>query len=519
MTPTGAPEHPLHRLLPRLGTEEEFAALRRLLADCGFNNQEICRRLEIPSIVGFKARCDGRTAAAAIQRPIDVLIRLFMDGEFVPQETVESKLPGGLAVLDSLALLARATERPGEVFAAISMYPAGGTLMMAGDRAGTPDGSRYWLPADVVYPGIVENTRNFLASLPQTPCVALLDVGTGSGIAALMASQYARHAWGTDIAGRSVRFAEFNRRLNQIGNVTMVEGDLYEPVRGLTFDRIVTHPPYVPAPRTELIFRDGGDDGEQILRRIIEGLPEYLRTGGRFYTLVLGADLEEETFEDRIRKWLGPQQPEFDLVMVSHSLRPPGEFVANSLVASKIPIENLKYWSETWVRRKAQFLFLGSILIRRHDGSRPAVTARVQKGDSFRPEYQDWLLDWETDCLDPSARAFLLDCHPSIAPGVELHVLHRLHEGRFSPEAFGLEAKEPFMTDLRCGRSMVALISACDGTLTWREQLRRAQQEGSIGAETEEDEFARILGMLVSQGILRVSERPLPVIGGRAQTD
>src|SRR5205807_2146263 len=131
-------------------------------------------------------------------------------------------------------------------------------------------------------------------------------------------------------------------------NVTMVEGDLYDAVRDLTFDRIVTHPPYVPAPRTELIFRDGGDDGEQILRRIIEGLPRHLRVGGRFYTLVLGADLEDENFEDRIRKWLGPSQAEFDLVMVSHSLRPPSGFVANSLNSGKIRLKDLKFWTETW---------------------------------------------------------------------------------------------------------------------------------------------------------------------------
>ena len=48
--------------------------------------------------------------------------------------------------------------------------------------------------------------------------------------------------------------------------MTVVEGDMYAPVEGLTFDRIVTHPPYIPAKQTGLIFRDGGEDGEQIIR-------------------------------------------------------------------------------------------------------------------------------------------------------------------------------------------------------------------------------------------------------------
>ena len=42
----------------------------------------------------------------------------------------------------------------------------------------------------------------------------------------------------------------------------------------------MTHPPYIPAKETELIFRDGGKDGEQIIRRAVEGLPRFLRPGG-----------------------------------------------------------------------------------------------------------------------------------------------------------------------------------------------------------------------------------------------
>jgi len=517
MASTSPAPHPLHLLLPRLGTDEEFAALWDLLETCGFNDEGICQRLEIPSIVDFQGKCEGRTKAIAIEEPLDVLIRLLLDGEFVPQTAIDSKLPaGGLAVLERLQILARVPDRPGELFATISMYPAEGTLLLAGDRPGTPDGSPYWLPPDVVYPGVMENTRHFLAGLPQSPCEALLDLGTGSGVAALAAARYARHVWGTDIAPRSVHFAEFNRRLNHLGNATIVAGDLYEAVRDLTFDRIVTHPPYVPAPKTELIFRDGGEDGEQILRRIVEGLPRHLRAGGRFYTLVLGADCEGEAFEERLRQWLGSAQGEFDLVMVSHSLRPPADFVGNALAKGKIKLRDLKFWTDTWARRKVQFLFYGSILIRRHASGRPPVTARVQKGAGFRPEHQDWLLDWETESKDPAAVEFLLNSRPEIAPGTELHVLHRLHKGRFSPEAFGIESKEPFATEMRCGKWLIAVISECDGARSWGEHFEKAKREGLISPETTGDEFAGVLGTLVSQGILGIRERPMPPPVGQA---
>jgi carbamoyltransferase len=513
MGSTAVSPHPLHLLLPRLGTEEDFAALRQTLAACGFHNEGICGRLEIPSIVEFKGKCEGRPNALEIEQPIDVLIRLLLDGEFVSEDSIDFLLPSGTRpVLERLQLVVQDEQRPGEWFSPISMYPAGGGLLLAGDRPGTPDGSKYWLPPDVVYPGIVENTRNFLAGLPETPCEALLDLGTGSGIAALLASRYARQAWGADIASRSARFAEFNRRLNGIENVTIVEGDLYDAVAGLTFDRIVTHPPYVPAPKNEMIFRDGGWDGEQILQRAIAGLPQHLRVGGRFYTLVLGADLEDETFEDRIRTWLGLSQGEFDLVMVSHSLRPPTEFVAKSVAGGKIQLNDLKFWTETWIRRKAQFLFYGSILIRRHDRQGPAITVRVQKGEGFRAAHQEWLLDWMTDCRQPGATDFLFDLHPEVAPGVELHVLHRHKDGRFSAEMFGLESKQPFTCDLRCAPWTIALISECNGATSWREHFERALKENLVSSETTPDEFAGLLEMLVSQSILRVPERLVPTL-------
>ena len=433
-----------------------------------------------------------------------------LDGEFVEQSTIEALLPpDALDLLESLNVAIRDTVRPERWFSPITLYPAEGNLLLAGDRATTPDGSPYWLPPDVVYPGVIHNTREFLASLPRTPCDALLDLGTGSGVAALRASEYAQQVWGLDIAGRSVHFAEFNRRLNGVEHVTMLEGDLYEPVRGLTFDRIVTHLHTSRPRKTQLIFRDGGDDGEQILRRAIEGLPEYLRVGGRFYTLVLGADCEGEPFEARIRKWLGERQAEFDIVMISYSLRPPREFVANSLAKETIAIDDLKFWTDCWRRRKVEFLFYGSVLIRRHAQGRAPLTARVPKGEGFRPEHQDWLLDWQTESRDPEAAPRLLEFHASIAPDCQLRVMHRLHEGRFVPELFGLETSGPFHSELRCQSWLVALISDCDGSRTWGEHFEKARAEKLISSEITREEFVELLSVLAGQGILRIRERPV----------
>jgi methylase of polypeptide subunit release factors len=499
-------------MLPQLGSEEDFAALRATLQACGFHNEGICQRLGIPSIVDFEPKCDGRKQASEMEYPVDAIIRLVLDGEFVSELVLEHMLPSGsVPMLERLGLLARSQSRPGHFFSTVTMYPAEETLLLTGDRPGTPDGSPYKVPDDVVYPGAIENTRHFLASLPQTPCDALLDIGTGSGVATLSAaSRYAKHAWGVDIAARSVRFAEFNRRMNGIENATILESDLYESVRDLTFDRIITHPPYVPAPKIKMIFSDGGETGEEILAGIVQGLPRHLRTGGRFHTLVLGADCEGEAFEDRIRKWLGPQQGEFDIVMVSHSLRSPLEFVARALAKGKVGLTELKFWTDSWTRRKVQFLFYGSVMVRRHAGGRQGFTARVLSALGYGPDHQTWLLDWETDCEDPAFRARIMDWHPSLAPDTELKVLHRLEEGRFTPAAFAVQCATPFDSEIRCKEWMVALLSECQGQLSWRHHFARAKDLGMISSDTTEDEFAGILRALAGQGILRIRERPMP---------
>ncbi len=499
-------------MLPHLGTDAEFAALRELLTAAGFGHAGLSRRLEIRSIVDFRAKCDGRTSGITFESPLDIWVRLFLDGEFVSQSLIDQFLPPeALPLLQALHIVAQDPAHPNDWYATVTLYPAEADLILVGDRPGTPDGSPYRPPLDVVYPGVIENTRHFLATLPQSPCEALLDIGTGSGVAALSAARrYAHQTWGSDIAPRSVRFAEFNRRLNGLPNATVVEGNMYEPVRGLTFDRIVTHPPYVPAAKISVIFADGGADGEEILQHAIEGLPRHLRPGGTFHTLVLGADCEGQNFEDRVRLWLGPKHSEFDLVMISHSLRPPTEFLARAVGKGNVALSNLKYWAESWNRRNVQFLFYGTILLRRHAAARPPVTLRVQRGATCGPRHAEWLLEWASACEDPAFTAGLMDTHPSMAPDTEMRVLHRLEGGRLTPQFFAVESFAPFNSELRCASWVVSVIAACDGAHTWREHFDRAVREGLVNPETSAAEFGGLLAALAGQGLLRLAEHPLP---------
>jgi len=382
--------------------------------------------------------------------------------------------------------------------------------VLASDRINAPDSAPLPMCADMVYPAGIENTAMFMSTLPETACDALLDMGTGTGIAALDAARYARHAWGTDIALRSVQFAEFNRRLNGIANATMIEGDLYAPVEGLTFDRIVTHPPYVPARKNTMVFRDAGEDGEQILRRIVEGLPRFLRPGGRFYTVVTAADCEGQPFEDRLRLWLGATEAEFDLVLAAYTLTRPKDVSANSFLGQHTAIEDILYRNELWARRKVQFLFHGSVLIRRHESVQPPVTARILKGEGFTPKHVEWLLEWSREIREPVLLEKWMAARPFLSPHAEMGVLHRVREGRLVPEVFSLRSNRPFEAECTLQPWLAQIAARCDGQTSWSEQLENAKRGGMVSPEVTAAQFLGALEPMVSNGLLWIAEKPLP---------
>src|SRR5262249_50295711 len=141
-------------------------------------------------------------------------------------ESIRSLLPADVMnLLRDLGVIAADPARPDAWHGTVFLYPVE-SFYVASDRT-VPVDLQIWkpLPADVVYAAITENTRRFLATLPPIPSERVLDLCSGTGIAALVAaSRYAREAWACDITARCTSFAEFNRRLNGLENVITARG-------------------------------------------------------------------------------------------------------------------------------------------------------------------------------------------------------------------------------------------------------------------------------------------------------
>ncbi|HEY4689766.1 MAG TPA: HemK2/MTQ2 family protein methyltransferase [Anaerolineae bacterium] len=109
----------------------------------------------------------------------------------------------------------------------------------------------------VFNPGLFDTSQLLARSLNSClipPGSTVLDMGTGSGIGAVFATQWAKHVVAIDVNPAAVRCARINALLNHVEDrVDVLEGDLFAPVQGRQFDVVLFNPPfYRGAPRDAL---------------------------------------------------------------------------------------------------------------------------------------------------------------------------------------------------------------------------------------------------------------------------
>jgi release factor glutamine methyltransferase len=123
----------------------------------------------------------------------------------------------------------------------------------------------------------------------------VLDLGTGSGAIALAVSSERPNArvTATDISPEALQIARSNADKLQLSErLRFLEGDLLGAVPGEQFDLVVSNPPYVARRDIEglppelahepAVALFGGDDGFEVLSRLVTGVQDALVPGGVF---------------------------------------------------------------------------------------------------------------------------------------------------------------------------------------------------------------------------------------------
>jgi ribosomal protein L3 glutamine methyltransferase len=147
---------------------------------------------------------------------------------------------------------------------------------------------------------------------------SVLDLCAGGGSLAILAARVFPNACVEAVELSRGALAVARRNIEEHGlvdRVALKEGDLFAPVKGSRYDLILANPPYVDAatiaefppefaaePR---IAHAGGDDGLQIVRRILSEASAHLAADGMLVCEVGGGrDLLERHFPDLPFVWL-----------------------------------------------------------------------------------------------------------------------------------------------------------------------------------------------------------------------
>lgn len=170
---------------------------------------------------------------------------------------------------------------------------------------------------------------------PRAPVATALDVGTGSGVQALLAARHAGSVTATDTSQRALAFAAFNAALAGVV-LDLRRGDLYEPVAGERFDLVVSNPPFVITPRPtdgaggahvpRWTYRDGGRTGDDVVAEMLTGAAGVLAPGG---TAVMLGDWEHRSgqpWRERVGAWL--DRSGLDAWVVQREVVDPAEYAA-----------------------------------------------------------------------------------------------------------------------------------------------------------------------------------------------
>ena len=137
----------------------------------------------------------------------------------------------------------------------------------------------------------------------------ILDLCTGSGAIAVSLAKYLENVQLTalDISGKALDIAISNAKNNHVQEkITFVESNLFEDLAQEKYDIIVSNPPYLKRKEIEnldmevrrepKIALDGGEDGLDFYKKIIDKGYEYLKYGG-YICLEIGYDQKEEVMK------------------------------------------------------------------------------------------------------------------------------------------------------------------------------------------------------------------------------
>jgi len=286
-------------------------------------------------------------------------------------------------------------------------------------------------------------------------------------------------------------------------------GDLFEPVRGERFDRIVCNPPFVLTPDRRYLYRDNPEDLDRLCQRIVAEAPAHLNEGGMMQMILEWVELEGEDWRERLRGWFADSG--CDVWVFQQYRQTPDRYAQNRLqempaASAAEDAETFGRWMEYYRRHGVVGMHSGLIVMRRRTA--PANWFEVEEvHDSPRTPFGDLVAQRfrNRDFLDREDwEAALLASRPALAEHVRLVHECVQEEGEWRTLAIKLQSARGMVRPVGVDGVVGQFLGGLHGRVALQQSL-----EGLLGAvpadpQSVQADCCRTLRFLLLKGLLEV---------------
>ena len=436
------------------------APLRAALLAAGYTPSSVA---EILKPLGPRQAADIAIVRrrAGVETPLHVLVRLFMLGERIAEDSLSLALPTGVEPLVAAGLL----ERGAAGVRAIAKLQPFEDWYLAADFG--PDVTGCRTPSDHVL-GVGAASLTLARLTVRRRCAATLDLGTGAGVQALFAAAHSARVVGTDVNRRALAFAAFNVRLNGIANVDLRCGSFFDPVEGQRFDLVVSNPPYVISPASKFVYRNGGLEGDGVSETVVRAAPASLTDGGFAVILANWRWDEGVDWDARPRQWV--KDAGCDAWILGFDEGDPLTYAAQWLKAEEAGMAELEAELDDWLRyyehAGIRRICAGAVILRRVFGRPGWVRADRVAGSGPAGEGGEQIariFDAETFLLTQPDDSQLLS-HPFLTcPDVRLDHSLKIVDGAWTLDRSSLYQTKGLALAGAIDAYGMSLLAMCDG--------------------------------------------------------
>jgi len=475
--------------------------LREFFTEAGFTHEQFQQN---PALRDLPSRRLGNLPAllerTAEPTTLHVLLRWFFMGESLESESFEGLVPAPVAaqLLETGMLV-----HEGNRFIPTVMLTPCESFLYAADPAHTLES-----PASsdmVLWPN--PSTRLLQMFTIRRPSGATLDLGAGCGMLAILASGHSRHVVATDLNPRATQFAAFNAWLNGVNNVECLTGDTFEPVRGRTFDLIVSNPPFFVTPYTAQIYCENSMELDGYCRELIRAAPGYLNQDGYLQITLEWVEVRGQSWQDRLAEWLKDTGCDA-WVLRSYSRSAAAyasERIGRMMPYSPLPgNQRFDEWMAYYRARGVEEIQGGILAMRRRSGKNWIRIEEVPSLDTTEPfgeSIEELFANQDRLEADRSIDQ-MLAWRPRVASDTRIDQQLHLVAGEWRPCSMQIRRLGGLRSSLAVDPQVAGFLGRCDGSRTLSELAQDLAAVAKVPLEQARQQCCAVMRKLVERRLV-----------------